>query len=231
MSHLVTCFSDAVIAGKTWNLSESDFVSEHLYAFAEMLPENTNQGFRYQLAHALPRCAEVSLMPGPTGETNELYLSGRGVALLIVESADSQNQKAVFQTIGALLGAILSAGNSVILCSDSDELNRSFSTAIDASKLPANLIQLCPYDSYKRLLQMDIRAAALVGNKQAEQEVNKQLATRSGAIVALVSETDPEALQMSQDPNLVLRFVTERTRTINITAVGGNASLLELGGN
>ncbi|WP_375748904.1 1-pyrroline-5-carboxylate dehydrogenase [Vibrio sp. HN007] len=227
MNHLATCFSDAVAAWKNWNLSEHEIVSQQLNVFAGQLTGHLQLGFNYQLNQALPRCGEVSLMPGPTGETNELYLSGRGVAVLIVESGGSQSKKAT----GALLSAILSAGNSVILCSDSDELNRKVSSSVEASQLPANLVQICPFDSYKSLLQMDIRAAALVGNKQAEQEVHKQLAIRSGAIVALVSETDSETLPVSQDPNLVLRFVTERTRTINITAVGGNASLLELGGN
>ncbi|MCO4788283.1 1-pyrroline-5-carboxylate dehydrogenase, partial [Vibrio cholerae] len=49
------------------------------------------------------------------------------------------------------------------------------------------------------------------------------------AIVSLVSETDLLTLPVAHDPHLSLRFITERTRTINITAVGGNATLLELG--
>jgi delta 1-pyrroline-5-carboxylate dehydrogenase len=79
------------------------------------------------------------------------------------------------------------------------------------------------------LSSLDISAAALVGNRQAEQDVNRELAKREGAICTFVSETDLQALPVSHDPCLVLRFVTERTCTINITAVGGNASLLELG--
>ncbi len=78
-------------------------------------------------------------------------------------------------------------------------------------------------------LEEDIRNFAFVGSEQDVLGYNKKLALRSGAITALVSETDLEALPQSQDPKLVLRFITERTRTINITAVGGNATLLELG--
>ncbi|HCL41989.1 MAG TPA: hypothetical protein DHW73_11525, partial [Pseudomonas sp.] len=40
-----------------------------------------------------------------------------------------------------------------------------------------------------------------------------------------LSGTGPKA----GGPHYLLRFVTERTRTINTTAVGGNASLLSLG--
>jgi len=31
------------------------------------------------------------------------------------------------------------------------------------------------------------------------------------------------------DPYLIYRFIIEKTRSINVTAVGGNASLLALG--
>ncbi|MGO3799410.1 MAG: 1-pyrroline-5-carboxylate dehydrogenase, partial [Vibrio casei] len=56
-----------------------------------------------------------------------------------------------------------------------------------------------------------------------------------GVITPLVAETvdgtstSGHDLVLTHDPSLVLSFITERTRTINITAVGGNATLLELG--
>ncbi|MFA0070912.1 1-pyrroline-5-carboxylate dehydrogenase, partial [Vibrio breoganii] len=67
------------------------------------------------------------------------------------------------------------------------------------------------------------------GNSQTAQAINLQLAKRDGAIVGLVAETDLATMNVANDPHLSLRFITERTRTINITAVGGNATLLELG--
>jgi delta 1-pyrroline-5-carboxylate dehydrogenase len=38
-----------------------------------------------------------------------------------------------------------------------------------------------------------------------------------------------EGLSEMLTPDYLYRFVTERVRTINTTAIGGNASLLELG--
>ncbi|MCV5886981.1 hypothetical protein OFN71_27590, partial [Escherichia coli] len=77
--------------------------------------------------------------------------------------------------------------------------------------------------------ESDVRSVGYVGYSQVEHALNLQLAKRDGAIVGLVSETDLESPKLAHDPHLSLRFITERTRTINITAVGGNATLLELG--
>ena len=88
---------------------------------------------------------------------------------------------------------------------------------------------MLPFDSYASLLEQDVRVVGYVGNPATEHNINLQLAKREGAICQLVSETDLSTMQIAHDPLLSLRFITERTRTINITAVGGNATLLELG--
>ena len=90
-------------------------------------------------------------------------------------------------------------------------------------------MQVGSYDAAKQLLSGDVRSVGYVGNSQTAQAINLQLAKRDGAIVSLVAETDLTAMHVAHDPHLSLRFITERTRTINITAVGGNATLLELG--
>ncbi|WP_305846204.1 hypothetical protein [Photobacterium kishitanii] len=57
----------------------------------------------------------------------------------------------------------------------------------------------------------------------------RQLAQREGVLAQLVAELDGELVPVIGSQHYCLRFITERTRTINITAVGGNATLLELG--
>lgn len=101
--------------------------------------------------------------------------------------------------------------------------------AYQQSSLPANLLQFASFDAYHQLIESDVRCVGYVGNPSVEATLNRQLAKRTGAIVSLVSETDLLTLPVAHDPHLSLRFITERTRTINITAVGGNATLLELG--
>ena len=147
------------------------------------------------------------------------------MALIIQdESSESAQQATIAQGTAALV-----AGNSVILCSDDTQLTQNLEAAYTQSSLPMNLLQFASLDAYHQLLESDVRSVGYIGNQEVEQTVNRQLSKRTGAIVGLVSETDVVAIPVAHDPHLSLRFITERTRTINITAVGGNATLLELG--
>lgn len=178
----------------------------------------------YHLERASALLAESHQLVGPTGETNELYTAGRGVALIIQGDMSEQAQKAAL----AQVTAALIAGNSVVFCSDDADFSRQLETAYMQSSLPMNLLQFAPLDAYQQLLESDVRSVGYVGTTEVERNINRQLAKREGAIVSLVSETDFAATPVAHDPHLSLRFITERTRTINITAVGGNATLLEL---
>ena len=128
-----------------------------------------------------------------------------------------------------MITCALIAGNSVVICSDNTELTQLVKQAVASANFPSNLVQVVAYDASSPLLDSDVRSVGYVGHSQVEHALNLQLAKRDGAIVGLVSETDLESPTLTHDPHLSLRFITERTRTINITAVGGNATLLELG--
>ncbi|MGD8172112.1 1-pyrroline-5-carboxylate dehydrogenase [Vibrio sp. TRT 21S02] len=228
MVHQVTRFSDAYSAWENWNLTDFDSKSECLLSFKGALEQsvpNLGEVVSYHLQQASTLLAQPHALVGPTGETNELYTAGRGVAL-IIQDESSLNAK---QSVVAMFSAALISGNSVILCSDDSELTQALETAYSHSSLPANLIQFAPFDACHQLMESDVRNVAYVGHSTLERSINCQLAKRTGAIVSLVSETDLAALPVAHDPYLSLRFITERTRTINITAVGGNATLLELG--
>ncbi|WP_394126420.1 1-pyrroline-5-carboxylate dehydrogenase [Vibrio hepatarius] len=228
MVHQVTRFSDAFSAWENWNLTNFDSKSECLLAFKQALqqvePELASV-VSYHIEQASALLAEKHQLIGPTGETNELYTAGRGVALVIQDSSQEQTTYAVM----AQLTAALISGNSVILCSDDTEFSQVLESAYVQSSLPTNLVQFAALDAYHQLLDSDVRSVGYVGNPEVERSINRQLAKRSGAIVNLTSETDLVGIPVAHDPHLVLRFITERTRTINITAVGGNATLLELG--
>ncbi|ERB63574.1 1-pyrroline-5-carboxylate dehydrogenase [Vibrio coralliilyticus OCN008] len=228
MVHQVTRFSDAFSAWENWNLTNFDSKSECLLAFKQALQSvqpNLASVVAYHMEHALALLAETHQLVGPTGETNELYTAGRGVALIIQdESSESAQQATIAQVTAALV-----AGNSVILCSDDTQLTQNLEAAYTQSSLPMNLLQFASLDAYHQLLESDVRSVGYIGNQEVEQTINRQLSKRTGAIVGLVSETDVATIPVAHDPHLSLRFITERTRTINITAVGGNATLLELG--
>lgn len=228
MVHQVTRFSDAYSAWENWNLTDFDSKSECLLAFKQSLQQNQallGAVVSFHIEQASTLLAETHQLIGPTGETNELYTAGRGVALIIQGDATQPAKNAAV----AQMTAALIAGNSVIFCSDDAELCKDLEAAYTQSSLPTNLVQFASLDAYHQLLESDVRSVGYVGNVEVERSINRQLAKREGAIVGLVSETDLNATPVAHDPHLSLRFITERTRTINITAVGGNATLLELG--
>ncbi|KHT47885.1 1-pyrroline-5-carboxylate dehydrogenase [Vibrio sinaloensis] len=228
MVHQVTRFSDAFSAWENWNLTDFDSKSECLLAFKQSLQQNQaslGAVVSFHIEQASTLLAETHQLIGPTGETNELYTAGRGVALIIQGDATQPAKNAAV----AQMTAALIAGNSVIFCSDDAELCKDLEAAYTQSSLPTNLVQFASLDAYHQLLESDVRSVGYVGNVEVERSINRQLAKREGAIVGLVSETDLNATPVAHDPHLSLRFITERTRTINITAVGGNATLLELG--
>jgi len=225
MTHQVTCFSDARAAGESWNLTDFEHKCEYLLTSSDKLPDNAmlSSVIKYHVEGAKALIGYTYNLTGPTGETNELYVSGRGVALLIQDETSTESKN----TTVALLTAALMAGNSVILCSDDHELTVQLSRAF--SSMPTNLIQMVSYDAYHQLLESDVRSVGYVGNASVERSINRQLAKRTGAIAPLISETNLAGGSLVVDTHLSLRFITEKTRTINITAVGGNATLLELG--
>ncbi|MCV6606308.1 MAG: hypothetical protein OIF34_13470, partial [Porticoccaceae bacterium] len=155
---------------------------------------------------------------GPTGEANVLFTAGRG---LFVLAADDQAHRCAM--VGQLAAALL-AGNVVIMLSH-DNLAQQLTKAgcpqhvvqtLDNTSVPAELI------SQPQLAGVAITSATVA-------ELNRQLAARDGNLAQLVCETDVNALSSIASPHYLLRFITERTRTDNTTAVGGNATLLELG--
>jgi delta 1-pyrroline-5-carboxylate dehydrogenase len=228
MSHLreiQTSYQRSTSAWESWYLSDVEQRCALVSSFIESLPAELQNAANYQLLHSQPAIMQVHDLVGPTGETNELYTAGRGVSLLIVES---KRGKSIQATV-AMLVAIVAAGNSVIICCDDATIAKALLDQDGNSRVLGDVIQCVSFDSHKILVDHDIRNCAFIGNWKTEREINTLLANRTGAITALVSETDLVGLPVSQDPTLVLRFITERTRTINITAVGGNATLLELG--
>ncbi|APX07856.1 1-pyrroline-5-carboxylate dehydrogenase [Vibrio campbellii] len=231
MVHQITYFKDAFSAWEQWNLTDFDYKCEHLLAFKSAIEGQhsvVGKVVSYHLQQASSLLAETHQLVGPTGETNELYTAGRGVALVVCENNLEHTENALYSAF-AMITCALIAGNSVVICSDNAELNQLVKHAVASANFPSNLVQVVAYDASSPLLDSDVRSVGYVGHSQVEHALNLQLAKRDGAIVGLVSETDLESPTLTHDPHLSLRFITERTRTINITAVGGNATLLELG--
>ncbi|EGU33242.1 hypothetical protein VII00023_14067 [Vibrio ichthyoenteri ATCC 700023] len=225
MLHQVIGFSDAFSAWENWNLTDFDSKTDGLLGLKSALAERQPKWaevVHFHIEQAATLIGYQHQLMGPTGESNELYTAGRGVSLLIMET----EQEAARYSLLAQLTAALIAGNSVLVCSDDLVFVTELEAAYKQSSLPINLIQFAALDAVPQVLESDVRLVGFVGSASGELNLNRQLASRQGAIVCLVSETDLVSLSVAHDPHLSLRFITERTRTINITAVGGNATLL-----
>ncbi|MGF1718658.1 1-pyrroline-5-carboxylate dehydrogenase [Vibrio kyushuensis] len=228
MMHQITRYSDSYLAWESWNQVDYKLRSKYLLsaqAEIEKAKPSLSAVIKFHEQHAANFLSQSHQLVGPTGETNELYTSGRGVALIIHDSTIANSRLAVV----AQLSAALLAGNSVIMCSDDMELVSLLEKSFKAALLPSNVLQFESLEAYQPLLETNIRSVGYIGSIDTEIGINRKLTAQEGAIVLLTTETDMSKLTSAQDPALCLRFITERTRTINITAVGGNATLLELG--
>ncbi|KZB62658.1 bifunctional proline dehydrogenase/L-glutamate gamma-semialdehyde dehydrogenase PutA [Thalassospira sp. MCCC 1A02491] len=164
-------------------------------------------------------------MPGPTGETNDLYCLGRGVYLVQVD----KNAEPV--RVIRHLGAALAAGNAVILAGDQKWLGDIPALVIDAG-LPDNLVKSVGTNTgLGAMYDGAIAGVSCVAPLDRVTAFKQLLAKRDGAILSLISDSGAEDDGALPDEAFLHRFATEKTITINTTAAGGNASLMSMDEN
>jgi RHH-type proline utilization regulon transcriptional repressor/proline dehydrogenase/delta 1-pyrroline-5-carboxylate dehydrogenase len=144
---------------------------------------------RYYAGRARADFAGPQILPGPTGESNELTLHGRGVFACI---SPWNFPLAIFT--GQIAGA-LAAGNSV-LAKPAEQTPLIAAVAIKLlleAGVPANVLHLLPGDGPRigSALFGDARLAgvAFTGSTEAATVINRALASRSGLIATLIAET------------------------------------------
>ena len=144
---------------------------------------------RYYALQARAKFAQPQLMPGPTGESNELYLTGRGVFVCI---SPWNFPLAIF--LGQVTAA-LAAGNTVI-AKPAEQTSLIAARAMELmleSGIPANAVQLVTGEGREigHQLTSDPRIAgvAFTGSTRTAKIINQTLAARDGAILPLIAET------------------------------------------
>lgn len=144
---------------------------------------------RYYAASALDLCGQPQLLPGPTGESNQLLHYGRGVFVCI-----SPWNFPVAIYLGQIIAALVT-GNTVIA---KPALQTSLTAMLcmqllHQAGIPHEVLHFLPGDGVDigRQLLSDTRVAgvAFTGSSKTAQLINQQLANRSGAIAALIAET------------------------------------------
>jgi RHH-type proline utilization regulon transcriptional repressor/proline dehydrogenase/delta 1-pyrroline-5-carboxylate dehydrogenase len=140
------------------------------------------------------------LLPGPTGELNQLSTVARGIVLCLGPG----RQAALLQAQTAL-----AQGNGVVLVANDLNLpNSDLPLVVIKGQLSAtDITQLSGY-----------HAVAANGHAPYQQQLRLALANKLGPLLPLISETaDPQ------------RYTMERHLCIDTTAAGGNASLIAEG--
>ncbi len=144
---------------------------------------------RYYATQARARFEGPIRLPGPTGETNDLSLHGRGVFVCI---SPWNFPLAIFT--GQVAGA-LAAGNAV-LAKPAEQTPLIAAAAVrllHAAGVPKDVLHLLPGDGPRigNALFPDPRVAgvAFTGSTDAANAINRALAGRTGPIAALIAET------------------------------------------
>ncbi|SIS43815.1 hypothetical protein [Neptunomonas antarctica] len=168
------------------------------------------------------------ILPGPTGEANSLNWSGRGVICICADSAASDT--AAFDTaIAAQLFTALATGNVVIM-QTVDKYAHQLHAALLNTGIGDSIAQLTSASIDELSRHEGFHAYAFCGMPAPLITLNKTLSQRNGVLAQLISETEFETYPTLTSLDYPWRFVTESTLSVNTTAVGGNATLLELGG-
>jgi RHH-type transcriptional regulator, proline utilization regulon repressor / proline dehydrogenase / delta 1-pyrroline-5-carboxylate dehydrogenase len=144
---------------------------------------------RYYAAEARREFETPRVMPGPTGERNELSLRGRGVFAAI---APWNFPLAIFT---GQVAAALAAGNAV-LAKPAEQTPLAAHASVQLmlqAGVPADVLHFLPGDGARigAILLRDQRLAgvAFTGSNATASIINRALAARPGAFATLIAET------------------------------------------
>jgi RHH-type transcriptional regulator, proline utilization regulon repressor / proline dehydrogenase / delta 1-pyrroline-5-carboxylate dehydrogenase len=144
---------------------------------------------RYYATRCRADFSDPQRMPGPTGETNDLSLHGRGVFVCI---SPWNFPLAIF--LGQV-SAALAAGNAVI-AKPAEQTPLIAAKAVELlyqAGIPKKVLHLLPGDgpTVGAPLVSDRRIAgvAFTGSTDTAKAINRALANRDGAIIPLIAET------------------------------------------
>lgn len=196
--------------------------AEKLQKALNTFPNNERKMAAWQIENAEKEIAETRVMPGPTGERNELSSQGRG-PFLCMSLVESDNAKVGL--VGQVFTALI-AGNPVITVGPTGQEIMDMIAPFVAEGVIQNIAE----SAQDSLIEANhLAGIATLCDPMQAQLLNQRLAAKGGLICQLIEETDSDNLSSIAKPHYLLRFVTERTVSNNTTAIGGNATLLELG--
>ncbi|MBA6232505.1 MULTISPECIES: bifunctional proline dehydrogenase/L-glutamate gamma-semialdehyde dehydrogenase PutA [unclassified Colwellia] len=177
----------------------------------------TLKGARSQLIDIEKRLKKPTFLPGPTGESNVLYLENRGNIICFADATVS------FHFWVLSIVTALATGNTVVsVVSDLyyDEAiafrDKFLSTGADEG-----VFQVARLRHLSTMLAHPALSGVVVDSHcDRKHFISEKLAERQGAILPVISS--------EYFDNLIQRLLTEKTISIDTTASGGNTSLMTL---
>jgi len=164
---------------------------------------------RYYASEARRLFAEPAVLPGPTGEHNELRLAARGIFVCI---SPWNFPVAIFT---GQVGAALAAGNAVIAKPAEQTSLCAFRVIqlLHEAGVPREVLQFLPGDGAQlgAVLLRDPRVAgvAFTGSTETATYINRQLARRDGPIPVLIAETGGQNVLIADSSALPEQLVLD----------------------
>ena len=172
---------------------------------------------RSQLIDIEKRLKKPKVLPGPTGESNIIYLENRGNVISFVD----KNSTFHFWVLSIVTA--LATGNTVVtVVSDLfyDEA-LAFRDKFIATGEDKNVFQVARLRHLSTMLAHPKLSGVVVDSHcDRKHYISEKLAQRQGAILPVISSEYMD--------NLIQRLLTEKTISIDTTASGGNTSLMTL---
>ena len=214
---------------QTWRLSELNtrisYVRQLLATIAHVeifneLADDLNRTLalaRDQLITIEKHLKKPKVLPGPTGESNILYLESRGVIICFAD------EKVSFHFWLMSLVTALATGNCVVtVVSDLFyEEALAFRDKFNSTGVDEGVFQVAKLCHLETMLAHSALAGVVVESHcDRKHYISEKLAQRSGAILPVITS--------EYFDNLIQRLLTEKTISIDTTASGGNISLMTL---
>jgi RHH-type proline utilization regulon transcriptional repressor/proline dehydrogenase/delta 1-pyrroline-5-carboxylate dehydrogenase len=172
---------------------------------------------RSQLIDIEKRLKKPTLLPGPTGESNILYLDNRGNIICFADATVN------FHFWALSVVTALATGNTVIsVVSDLyyDEA-LAFRDKFISTGAEKDVFQVARLRHLSTILAHPALSGVVVDSHcDRKHYISEKLAERQGAILPVISS--------EYFDNLIQRLLTEKTISIDTTASGGNTSLMTL---
>lgn len=173
---------------------------------------------RQQLIQIERRLKEAKQLPGPTGESNKLYLEPRGIMVCFADKGVSFEYWTLSVVTALATGNVVVSVVSDLFYEEAKEFQKKF----NKSGAPEGVFQVAKLENLEALL-MDEDLAGVVVDSHTERtaQISAMLASREGGPIIPV-------ITAEYNDNMIQRVMTEKTISIDTTASGGNTSLMTL---